>query len=446
MVNAIKVFFTKNIEWKLISLCVSTILWFTVISSENPMSTEFFQVPLTIRNDQALMANNLVLMNRQELSAQTMGISVRATRSDLETLRMAMGSFRAYVDFGPIDISHTMDIDEPMNINVRYEFPSFLQAGNFTIMSPPGTVEIVLDRHTTQSFPVHVLRDGDVMPGFIHHTPIISPANVSVSGPETVISLIDQVQTVVDLSDADTDIARFSTIQAIDVNGTDITNRVSLNISSVMVQIDVSRYGEVPVLWPEIQGSPAEGFVFTGVSVSPSVIEVVGDENSLHDMQQHGLRLRPVSIEGRSESFDVVNDMREYLIDTDLHIRNLTPHETVTRVIIEPLVTVEFTFGVDDIDLSFDFYATDPDEDGNYQDAIDSGSVEIAEDELVVAVFAAQSIANGLTAEDIHLSATITGAALSYGSVPVHVDAPEGVTQTGELRIEISAVLPEAGD
>ncbi|MCL2617205.1 MAG: CdaR family protein [Defluviitaleaceae bacterium] len=418
MVSGIKALITKNIEWKLLSLAMATALWFAVVSSLNPMNTEFFQIQLSVRNDQALRANNLVLMNRQDLQGRMLGISVRATRSDLDALRSSLASFRAYVDLGPIDISQTMDIDEPMAINVRYEFPSFLQDQHYMVMSPPETVMLVIDRYVSEAFPVQVVRDGAVQPGFIYHPPIASPSTVNVSGPQTVIGMIDQVVAVIEISDADTDISRFSSIQVLDTRGVDITGDVGLSVPSVMVQVGVARYGDVPVWRPDVFHNAAEGFVFTGAVVSPATIEVVGDEQSLEAMQRSGIRLRPVSIYGRSESFYVVNDMREYLIDTTMHIRNLTPHETVTHIIIEPLVALEFEIDVQDIELT-----------GNIRE------LELYEQTVTVTISAAQSIAEELSAEDITLSAVITYEALEQGSILVNTGLPPGVYQVGEIRI-----------
>ena len=430
MANGIKLFFTKNIAWKLISLCVAAVLWFTVVSWENPVRTELFQVPLSIRNEQALQANSLVLMNRQELQNRTTGIMVRGTLSDLNTLRSSMTSFQAYIDLGPIDISQATDIHEPLSITIRYELPPFLNEAAYTIMSPPETVRLILDRYVVQGFPVSVAREGNVMPGFIHHQPVASPERVSVSGPETIINTIDRVQTVMDLSDADTDISRFLGVHVLDVNGIDITSSVILNTPSIMVQVGVARYGEVPILLPSIFGNPAEGYVFTGVTVSPNTIEVVGDEYSLTAMQTSGLRLRPVGVDGISETFEIRNDMREYLMDTSLHVRNLTPHETITRVIIEPLVTLELEFNLREITI------TDESEELELHQIYDSP--------VVVTVRAAQSLAEALANSDFELSATITDTALAAGRAIVEVGLPQGVQQIGETRlILIVAEEPE---
>ncbi|MCL2673898.1 MAG: CdaR family protein [Defluviitaleaceae bacterium] len=431
MVDRIKLFFTKNIVWKLVSLCTAAVLWFTVVSWENPVRTELFQVPLSIRNEQALQANSLVLMNRQELQNRTTGIMVRGALSDLNTLRSSMASFQAYIDLGPIDISQAADIHEPLSITIRYELPPFLNDAAYTIMSPPETVRLVLDRYVVQGFPVSVAREGSVMPGFIHHQPVVSPERVSVSGPETVINTIDRVQTVVDLSDADTDISRFLGVHVIDVNGTDITSSVILNTPSIMVQIGVARYGEVPVILPNIFGNPAEGYVFMGVSVSPDTIEVVGDEYSLNSMQRTGIALRPVGIDGISEGFVIRNDMREYLMDTALHVRNLTPHETVTQVIIEPLVTRGLEFNLRDIEI--------------IDESEELELYQIYNAPVVVLVQAAQSIAEALTTGDFELHATITDAALAAGRAVVEVDLPEGVEQIGETRIILIVAEESAG-
>ncbi|MCL2618198.1 MAG: CdaR family protein [Defluviitaleaceae bacterium] len=441
MLTTFKTLLIKNIEWKLISLAVASVLWFTVISSLNPVSTEFFQVQLSVRNAQALTANNLVLMNMDELVGRNMGITVRAARSDIEALRQSMALFTAYVDLAPIDISHTMDIDEPMNITVRYQFPPFIQDARYTVMSPPETVAIVLDRYATRPFGVQVLRDGDVTPGIIHHQPIVNPASLQVSGPETVIDTIDHLYTIIDLTDIYTGTARFSEVSVVDVLGEDITDRVQLSIPSVLVQVAVSSYGAVTVRPPAILGSPAEGYVFSGVQVSPLSVEVVGDETTLRAMQQLGIALHAADISGRNESFYIVNDMREHLMDTALHIRNLTPHETVTHITIEPIVTREFTFGANEIALT-----ADTGHDGEEDDApeADSAGLRFEDEEVTVRLLAARPVAEALTASDITLRAVVTNADIAAGSVAVTVDVPEGVILAGEIRIGITADAPPA--
>ena len=414
---------SNNIGWKLGSMGVAALLWFVVVSSQNPIRTEIFHVPLSIRNMHVFEANNLVLMNENELAARSLGISLRATRSDLELLRAAASGFTAYIDLAPIDISQTTEVGRPIDIHVRYAFPAVVQEARYTVMSPPETVTLLLDRLVSLDMPVLVENDGDVMPGFTTQASSIWPEGVTVSGPESLINSIGRLQINIDLSQADSDISQFYYIQVIDEYGEDITEGLRLSSPNVLAQVSITPYGEAQLHPPDILGEAAEGFVFVGLSLDTEIVTVVGDENQIRLLQQSGLQLRPVNIEGRSTGYTITHNLESYLEGLGLSIRNLTPSSVDITLDIEPLVTVEFEVPVDSIIV---------DTNGSGEASL----VRFVEDSVVIVLSVPYSMAEQLGAE--HLTLGIVLSEEYQGSVPIQVGLPSGAELLGEPSVTIA--------
>ena len=417
---------SNNFGWKVVSLCVAALLWFVVVSSQNPIRTEVFQVPLSIHNMHVFEYNNLVLLNEGELTSRSLGISLRGTRSDLDMLRMASSSFTAFIDPSPVDISQTTSIG-PMDIHVRYSFPPNIQESRYTIMSPPETVTLMLDRLVSENFPILVESDGDVMPGFTTQTSGIWPENVEVSGPESIVDSIDRLQINIDLTQADSDISQFYYIQVVDEQGTDITSRLRLSSPNVLAQVSITPYGEATLLPPEVIGSASEGFVLAGITLDTDTITVVGDDVQIAALQASGLQLRPVNIEGRSVSYEVRHDLEVYLENLDLSIRNLTPSEVIIMIDIEPLISLEFEISVDSI-LTVD-------SSGNVVDE----SPDFVEDFITVELSLPYSMGEHLSAEHLTLGLVLANA--NQSTMPLQVGLPSGAYLLNEPYVTIATAI-----
>lgn len=366
-------------------------------------------------------------MNEAELLSQSLGISLRATRSDLELLRSASTAFLAYVDLSPIDISQTADVDQPIDIHVRYEFPAIVQASRYTIMSPPETVTLLLDRLVTTEKTVLVESAGDVMPGFTTQASSIWPESVLVSGPESIVEGIQSLQINIDLTQADSDISQFYYIQVMGEDGTDITSRVRLSSPNVLAQISITPYGEADILPPQVLGQADEGFVFAGIGLNTDIITVVGDEAQIRSLQASGLQLGPVNIEGRNASYTVRRDLQSYLEGTGLSIRNLTPNNVEITIGIEPIVVIELEIPSDTIIIE------------TSQASQNAVNMEFSQTSIIVAISAPYSMADQLTPE--HIIVTADPSQEYQGTLPLNVSLPPGAQL---ISIPYAALSSEA--
>ena len=330
-----------NFIWKIISLASAVLIWFMVINYTNPLETATFRIPLSIINEGSLTDNNFLIFNRFDLEATGIEIRIRAPRSLLQELSSDLSAVSAYIDLEPIDFSHTALLGEAMPITVRYSLPN----NSFEVLRhSPDRVNIVLDRYVSRSFPISVIYIGDVPDGFSSSEAILYPPTVVISGPRTAINDIATVSVTIDQTEITSTTSLTKEITVLNDLNRDLTNRVTLNSDTTSITLLVSKIGSVNVLHPNLIGLPAENFVVTSVNHSPRVIEVVGDESALLSIEDINL---DISIAGISRTTEFGVDIRPFLLENNLNVRNLTPHIVTVTVVVEQLENREFIVSSD---------------------------------------------------------------------------------------------------
>jgi hypothetical protein len=88
------------------SLVISTLLWFYVQVTVNPVETKVYTIPLTVRSSAVLEENGLAVVSAPE----SVGITVMARRKSLTDLPTE--AITAYVDMSGIDAagSHALPV------------------------------------------------------------------------------------------------------------------------------------------------------------------------------------------------------------------------------------------------------------------------------------------------------------------------------------------------
>jgi YbbR domain-containing protein len=276
---------THNWPLKLGAIALATLLYGGLVVSQ---ATEVFPGSVQIGVDHP--GTNVIVMSQ----LGSVGRIRYVAPPDLG-LRIDSDSFRASVDLAGIVPS-----GEPVSLDVTVvAVDSRVQVLDFE----PKRISVTLDRVGTKTVPVRVAL-GPVPSGLDVGDPAVDIQTADVSGPQTIVDKVTEVQAPVTIDASGIDIDQLVSLVAIDDAGNElgVDSRIEITPTHARVQVQVftdRRSKNLPVT-PTIVGTPAAGFEVASVVVEPPVVSVQGDANDLAPLDRADTL--PVSISGASSA------------------------------------------------------------------------------------------------------------------------------------------------
>jgi YbbR domain-containing protein len=171
----------------------------------------------------------------------------------------------------------------------------------------PDVVTVQLDELKTKKVPVTV-DYGTVPDGLDVGTPTVSPTEVDVSGPASVVANVVAVRASPVIQTSGLSIDQSLPLTAIDRLG-DAVSPVKVEPDSARVKILVFPTGSSKsvVVNPVVTGDPAAGFEVATVTVDPLSVNVQGNAERLAALQS--IDTQPVSISGASSTVDMTVEL-----------------------------------------------------------------------------------------------------------------------------------------
>jgi YbbR domain-containing protein len=206
---------------------------------------------------------------------------------------VASSSFLATVDLSGLGdkvgiVSVPMDVTSP---DSRIRILGF----------EPTFVPIELDRLTSQpDVPVTVVH-GAVPDGLTLGVTTVDPATVSVSGAASIVSKVVSVRADVVIQTTGIDVDEDVRLVPVDALGTPLRPlEVTPQTARVRIPVFSDQQNRTLPVNPVITGNPAAGFEIASVTVSPSVVLVAGDADTL--AQLSSVDTDPVPLTGLSDN------------------------------------------------------------------------------------------------------------------------------------------------
>lgn len=255
-----------NLYWIVFSVVLSAILWMVISGQQNPYHQDVIpNVEVEIQN---LPSELIVRGNRLVVS-----VTVAAPQDVWRQLQA--GSVRAHVDASRASAG-------------RQTLPVKVQATDWRVnveQWQPSSLEIEFEAAAKKSVPVRVNVLGEVPFGYVSQPATVSPQQVTVSGPESLVANVAKVQVDVKLLEAKSPISEQLVPTPVDANG-DAVKGVSVTPEVVTVEVPIEQqvsYKTIPVV-PRVVGSVAIGYQLAGLMVEPTTVTVVGDPTALRDL------------------------------------------------------------------------------------------------------------------------------------------------------------------
>ncbi|MBN2084332.1 MAG: hypothetical protein JW748_03845 [Anaerolineales bacterium] len=278
----------KTLGGNIFSLLLAGILavavWMNAVATADPDETRILSVPLSI--EVVGLKEGLVAQGYESVAVQ---VTFRAPRSVWD--RLVPGNVHARLDL-------TGKAEGEYSVPVRIQ----------TDISPvlvetvePAAVDILVDRLASRSMAVRVQLAGNLAPGFQAGTPTVSPNNVVISGPESVVDRIAQIVATVDVEGLRSAMDQSIELIPLDTEGTVVTG-VAIDPASVSVSVPIQQLGgyrdlvvKVPLL-----GAVKSGYRLTGLTINPQVVTLYSDDPDAIRALPGYVETQPLDISGAS--------------------------------------------------------------------------------------------------------------------------------------------------
>lgn len=416
----------SNPGLKIASLIIAFFIWIVIVNVNDPLITRtIYNVPVQIVNSAYI--ESLGKSYKLQDGFESITVKIKGNRSTVENL--TADSIEARADLTEI-VSLTSN---PITVPVRVSVTGGVALSE--VSSAPDTVQISLEELVSADF-VITGTTKNTKPSGDYEVARLSPENekVTITGPSSIIDIIDKVEAPVDVSDISEDTVCTASLVIYDKNGSQLTDTqlsyLHFNVDEKDVKVAVTLHriiSNVQVVAEDYSGSPASGYQITEMTVVPNTISVVGSEESLEAFEQSGGKVvidsSLIDVSGRSTSFDIRIDNISTLLPEGLSLAASSSGSCVISVEVLPYNSKSVKVPSSQIqkkNLSGDLGAV----------------FSLAEFDVMVE--GSDSVLKNLEAEDISLSADFTGMEEGTYNVTLSVTLPSGCSLLYPVTAEVT--------
>ena len=273
---------------------LAILLWSYVVSS-NPSITRTKDINgLTayLSNESTLNANRLALASDPAEALD--GISVRLEVPQSSYALADADNVQVTLDLSSVRAAGTQEV--PLRATTSY--------GRVTRILPES-VKLEFETYDSRSVPVNAAISGEQQEDIWYNINRLNPEELVISGPSSVVQTVASAYVYVDVTGRETSYVTAARFVLLDYSGEEIPQTLlSSSSSSITVGVDVYPTRELPIstaIEDVVQGTPAEGYEVTSVSIQPESVTVAADAQLLDSLTE--LLIQPVDVSGASQTF-----------------------------------------------------------------------------------------------------------------------------------------------
>ncbi len=315
---------SKDITIRVLSVMLALLLWFYVITEQNPDITKDITIPVRLINTVFLEKNNMVLVS--DPASYKLTLRLKGKNNVLDKLNET--TVDAFADLE----GHSMKGDNYIKININGvpENVNILQKSS-------ESVKVVLEPKVNTQKSVKANLVGEPVKGMASMSPVVAPEAVVINGAESQINKIKDVRIDVDITGADSEVKRILPVRVLDEAGKDIQN-ITIEPGNVEVRVPIENTKRVS-LEMDISGQPAAEHVVSSTSVQPEEILIVGSQQALAGINS----IKTEKIDITDVTSDISHEVGLIIPDG---VQLVNAREKVTIYVnIEKIVTNQISIG-----------------------------------------------------------------------------------------------------
>jgi YbbR domain-containing protein len=329
-----KAFFAKDLLLKIFSLVFAIILWFIVMNTLNPTEIKTFTASVTFTNESTLTDNELVILNKEEIQNTKVVIKVRGTRPALDELSKAKnkGEIKAVINLEQLEDATIAVAPADYSLAVTPTLPSSFSYSYEIASCTPTRVDAQLDKLTSRVLPLTINTNGQLGDGYKAEEPEVSTSTVTVTGPSSMFGDIETVQADVDINGKTEDIS-VSTAPAVYDEAGNVMPLFKVEPTVVDITIGINKQWQIPIKEPTTVGELEDGLELKSIDYTPKYAEVEGKTSDINKVGS--IELPPIDLTSVVATKSVSYDIRPYLKDADVNLRDGSPSQITVTVTVE---------------------------------------------------------------------------------------------------------------
>ncbi len=313
---------TTNLSLKILSILFAISLWIIVVNVSDPVTTKTFKnIPVSFKNESVLSEAGLVYEVLD--GSDTVTFTVRAKRSVIESL--TNGDFNAVADFAerisenavPVKVSALKHEEQILDIDLM-----------------KNTVKIAVEEKVSKVVSVNLHVIGNTAEGFTIGKTKVTPSEVTLSGPQSLIGNIDNMSVVLDVSNANVDISTAVEGQILDKNGNVVKDdRIFPDVNQFEVSAELLHTKSVDLDF-SVEGRVKDGYRYVGMEYKPTTILLAGEVEDLDNISTIVFPPSELNIDGADNNVVKTVDVSKYVPDNLTVVNENEKEVTVTLKVI----------------------------------------------------------------------------------------------------------------
>lgn len=389
--------FTKHLGSKIFSVIFGAFLWVAILNSQNPLITKEFQVPVEIKNEQALSE---VGKTYEVESGEIASVYVTAPRSIID--EMAVDDISAYVDFNKLSYTYSVPIEARV---------LGIESNECSVDMKNAVMQLALDEMMERTLDLQIETNGSCKVNYCLTEISSNTKEISIQGSESQVKTIDKVVVDVPLYGKQEDFTITQKIKIYDKNGSQLNNDdFILSTDEVIVN----------------------GIVLPSKSI-PITVNLLNENSDEYKLVSMEADLDSVSIAGLQNNLDLIDGIT---IDIDMKQEQISENLIKTMSLSDYLpdgVYLAETNKRINISMKYEIYVTKEFEvDVNkikIQNLNDNLKCHFKDETLTLTFKSDEEKLNNLNIDELDLSLNLEDLTRGNYNLPVQIsNLPEGVT------------------
>lgn len=266
-------------QLKIICLLMAIVLWFFIISEQNPMSEGTYTVPVVVENlDSQYITSNV---------PKTVYVRLSGPRNTI--INVSPSDIKAYID---LSSAQEGEMELPVHISIP--------AGTELAKQSLATADITVDVYTVREIALTPHFQGDMKDDVFVSSLKVVPEKVVISGARRLIRQVEQAVVEIPVQDRMDDFSLMAPIKLYGADGLPVEG-LEMTPWQSNVRVAIGRNAEskeVPVFVNTV-GEVAPSSALRGVQLSPQTVTVKGDSNIVDTLNR--IDLPPVDVTGLTQ-------------------------------------------------------------------------------------------------------------------------------------------------
>ena len=178
------------------------------------------------------------------------------------------------------------------------------------IRQDPESLIINLDSIVSQVFPVNLVVQGEPPVGYQAQTPTLDPSEVTLTGPESLVSMVTEARVRVDITNETQTIIKDETPLLLDSEGR-VVRELTISPDTVTITQPITLLGgyRYVIVRPVSVGQVASGYRLTNIFVSPVGKIVFSSDPELVNNLPGYVETQPIDLTGQEDDFETLVEL-----------------------------------------------------------------------------------------------------------------------------------------